>query len=225
MTGPQGGAACRRLVVLLGLVLTGCGGILSEAPKRQLYRLEPTLALPARLPHVAAQLLVAVPGAPAGLDTSRIALSRSAVSLDYYADAEWTDRAPLLVQTALVDAFEKSGAVPAVARDSVGLRADFVLETEIRDFEAVYDSPNGPPHVSIGLTAKLIKIPERKIVAQISIAKQAAAAANDIPAVVRAFDEALGAAVADVVTGIVTNPSLSQRRASLHSRTRFVHAP
>lgn len=225
MTGPQGGAACRRLVVLLGLVLTGCGGILSEAPKRQLYRLEPALAPPARLPHVAAQLLVAVPVAPGGLDTARIALSRSAVSLDYFADAEWTDRAPLLVQTGLVDAFEKSGAVDAVARDSVGLRADFVLETEIRDFEAVYDSPNGPPHVSIALTAQLIKIPERKIVAQIPVARQAMAAANDVPAVVRAFDEALGAAVAEVVTRTVTNPGLSRPHVSVNSRTRFVHAP
>jgi len=30
-------------------------------------------------------------------------LSRSAVSIDYFADSEWTDRAPLLVQTALVE--------------------------------------------------------------------------------------------------------------------------
>jgi cholesterol transport system auxiliary component len=224
MSGARGGAA-RRLAVLLGLALAGCGGILSETPKRQLYRLEPALASPASMPHLPVQLLIAAPQAPAGLDTARVALSRSAVSLDYFADAEWTDRAPLLVQTALVDAFERSGAVAAVARDSVGLRADLVLETELRDFQAVYDSPNGPPHVSVALTAKLIKIPERKIVAQISVARQVAAAANDVAAVVRAFDEALGAAVAEVVTRTVTNPGLSQRRVSLHSRTRFVHAP
>jgi cholesterol transport system auxiliary component len=223
MSRPWGGAL-GLVGALVGVALTGCGGILSEAPKRQLYVLEPTLAAPARLPQVAAQLLVAVPLAPAGLDTARIALSRSAVSLDYFADAEWTDRAPRLVQSALVDAFEKSGAVAAVARDSVGLRADLVLETEIRDFQAVYDSPTGPPRVSIALTTKLIKIPERKIVAQISVARQATAAANDVSAVVRAFDEALGAAVGEVVAATLTNPGLSQRRASLHYRTRFVHA-
>jgi cholesterol transport system auxiliary component len=214
MSRPRGGTA-QLVAVLFGLVLTGCGGILSAPPQRQLYRLEPALVPLGRLPHVAAQLLVAVPIAPGGLDTSRIALSRSDVSLDYFADAEWTNRAPLLAQTALVD---------AVARDSVGLRADFVIETEIRDFEAVYDSPNGPPQVSIAFTAQLIKIPERKIVAQISVVRQAAAAANDVPAVVRAFDEALGAAVAEVVTRSVTNPGLSRPRVSVNSRTRFVHA-
>jgi len=206
----------RPLAISLALTLAGCGGILSETPKRQLYRLEPVLALPAPLPHVAAQLLVAVPQAPAGLDTARIALSRSAVSLDYFADAEWTDRAPLLVQTALVEAFEKSGALAAVARDSAALRADLVLETTIRDFQAAYDSPTAPPRVAVALTAKLIKIPERKIVAQTSVVRQAAASANDIPAVVRAFDEALGAAVSEVVAWAVANPGLPQRRASLH---------
>ena len=220
----RGSGAGRLLALLLGLALTGCGGLLSEAPKRQLYRLEPAIAAPAGLPHIAAQLLVAVPVAPAGLDTARIALSRTPESLDYFADAEWTDRAPLLVQTALVDAFEKSGAVAAVARDTVGLRADYVLETSLREFQAVYDSPSAPPHVTVTLTAKLVKIPERKIVGQTSIRRQASAAGADIPAVIRAFDEAVGGAVAEVVGWTVTNPGLPRRAARLNSRTRFVHA-
>lgn len=214
----------RLLAILSGLALTGCGGLLSEAPKRQLYRLEPALAAPAPLPRVPVQLLVAVPIAPAGLDTSRIALSRTAVSLDYYFDAEWTDRAPLLAQTALVDAFEKSGAVAGVARDSAALRADLVLETELRDFEAVYDSPNAPPRASVGFTARLIKIPERSILAQTTIARQATAAANEVPAVVRAFDDALGTAVDEVVRWAVSNTGLLRRRGAVHSRTRFVRA-
>ena len=214
----------RFLAILSGLALAGCGGLLAEAPKRQLYRLEPSLAAPTPLPRVPVQLLVALPIAPAGLDTSRIALSRTDVSLDYYYDAEWTDRAPLLAQTALIDAFEKSGTVAGVARDSAALRADLVLETELRDFEAVYDSPNGPPRVSIGFTIKLIKIPERNILAQTTIARQVSAAANEIPAVVHAFDEALGAVADEIVRWAVANVGLSRRRMSLHSWTRFVRA-
>jgi ABC-type uncharacterized transport system auxiliary subunit len=138
MTGLRGEEA-RFLAILLAIALTGCGGLLPDPPKRQLYRLEPALTSPAaRLPQVAVQLLVAVPLAPSGLDTSRIALSRTPLSLDYFADSEWADRAPLLVQSALIDAFEKSRAVGAVARDSAAFRADFVLETTIRDFQAAY---------------------------------------------------------------------------------------
>ena len=100
--------------------------------------------------------------------------------------------------------------------DVTAFRADFVLETTIRDFQAGYDAPNGPPRVSVAINAKLVKIPERKIVGQTSFSREAAVVANDVPAVVRAFGEALGAAAGDLVAWTVTNPGLSQRRASLH---------
>ena len=67
------------------------------------------------------------------------------MSIDYFADGEWTDRAPLLVQTLLLESLENSRSINAIDRESVGLRADFILKSEIRHFEAVYDSPNGPP--------------------------------------------------------------------------------
>jgi cholesterol transport system auxiliary component len=196
-------------------VLAGCGGILSEPPQRKLYQLKAPVAFAAPLRPSSAQLLLALPNAPAGLDTDRIALSRSPMSLDYFADAQWADRAPLLVQTALLDAFEKSGAVPAVGRDSAGLRADLILETDLRDFTAIYDSPTGPPRVTVGFNIKLIKIPERKIIAQKSVSRQQPAAADTIPEIVRAFDVALGGAVEEAVRWTVGSPALSRSRASL----------
>lgn len=215
-----------RLVAIAALIalLAGCGGLFPEPPQRQLYRLTPALAFPAGLPHVAAQLLVATPTAPAGLDSRRIALSRTPLALDYLADAEWADRVPFLVQTALVEGFEKSAAVPAVGPDSGGLRADFVLETAIGDFAASYDSPDRPPRIVVRLTAKLIAMPERRIVARTSVGREQNAAANAVSDITRAFDRALGGAVEEVVTWTVTNPALSDKRRSVISRTRFVRA-
>src|SRR5262249_25746917 len=145
-------------------LLAGCG-ILSGPPQRPLFRTTPSFAFPGGLPRVSAQLLVAAPTAPSALDTRRIALSRAPVSLDYFAEAEWTDRAPFLVQDALVEGFQKSGAVAAVAADRGGLRADFVLDTMVDDFTAIYDSADGPPRVRVSLNVKLVQMPERKIVA------------------------------------------------------------
>jgi cholesterol transport system auxiliary component len=215
MTGPRRPIPRLAPLLLAALLplLAGCGGILSGPPERQLYRSSPAFpALPPGLPHVGAQLLVAVPTAPAGLDTARIALSRSPVSLDYFADAEWTDRAPFLVQAALVEAFAKSAAAPSVASDSTGLRADFVIETGLRDFEAVYDSPSGPPRVVVGLTVRLVRASSRAILAQTTVHRAARAAANDLPDIVRAFDAALGGAAVDAVTWTLGNPALSRAR-------------
>ncbi len=215
-----------RLIAILMLIplLAGCGGILSAVPERQIYRTSPTPAFAALLPRSAAQLLVAVPTAPAGLDTERIALSRAAVSLEYFAGVQWTDRVPLLVQTALVEGFEKSAAIPAVGPESLGVRADFVLEVAIGDFQAIYDSPDGAPRIVIRLNAKLVRIPERRIIAQMSVSREAKAAATALPEIVRAFDSALGGAVEEIVTWTLRNPALSERRRAVISRTRFVHA-
>jgi cholesterol transport system auxiliary component len=212
------------LVPMLALGLAGCGGLLTDAPSRALYRVNPQFRFAAGLPQVRAQLLVAVPTAPAALDTARIALSRSPESLNYFADAEWTDRAPFLVQAALVAGFEKSTALPAVGPESAGLRADFVLDTAIANFEAIYDSPNGPPRILVRLNAKLVRMPDRKIVGQVSASREATAAANAVPDIVRAFEAALGGAVEELVTRTIGNRALSERRGSVIPWTRFVHA-
>jgi cholesterol transport system auxiliary component len=210
------------VIALFSLLPAGCGGLLSDAPKRQLYRVNPTLSFPAALPHVAAQLLVATPTAPAGIDSRRIALSRSPVSLDYFADAEWTDRVPFLVQTALLDGFEKSAAIPAVGPDRGGLRADFILDTAIGDFTAIYDSPNGPPRIVVRLDTTLVRMPERRIVSRHSVRREERAAADAVPDIVQAFERALGGAVEEIVVSTLGNPALSEGHGSATSRTHFI---
>lgn len=202
----------RRLVpIVLVLALAGCSG-LRGAGAPQLYRVTSKSTYPANLPHHSLQLLVDVPLAPAGLDTSRIALTRSAVSIDYFADSEWTERAPLLVQTALLDSFENSKAISAIGRESIGLRADFILRTELRHFEAVYDSPNGPPEIWVVISVRLVNPAGRDIVAQTSFERRERASANDMQSIVSAFDDALGGVMKEIVVWTVTNPALSGKR-------------
>jgi len=203
----------RRFVPsVIVFALAGCSGVLGSSAPAHLYRVTPKSTYPANLPHRPVQILVDVPLAPAGLDSSRIALSRTAVSIDYFADSEWTDRAPLLVQTALVESFENSNTINAIDRESVGLRADFILKTEIRHFEAVYDSPNGPPDVWAAINVRLVNPSNRDIVAQSSFERRQRASANDVPSVIAAFDEAIGGLMKDIVVWTVTNPALSAKR-------------
>ena len=195
------------------LALAGCSGLLGGGAPAHLYRLTPKSTYPPNLPHPSVQLLVDVPLAPAGLDNSRIALSRSPISIDYFADSEWTDRAPLLVQTAILQSFENSKAITALDRESVGLRADFILRTEIRHFEAVYDSSDAPPEMWVAINVRLVNPSSRDVVAQSSFERRQRASANDIPSIVSAFDEALGGVMKDIVVWTVTNPALSVKPA------------
>ena len=212
-------AAALALLSLLGMA--GCG-FLSSAPDRKLYRVEARFVAPVGLPHVPIQLMIASPAASGGIDTQRIALARTPLSLDYYADAEWTDRVPFLVRTALVEGFTKSGVFNAVGAEDLGVHTDFVLDTTVDHFEAVYDSQNALPRAFVRLSVALIAMPDRKIVAQTMIEAQEAATANTLPAIVQAFDGALGQAVGQVLTWVAGNPALSPRGQGV-SRTRFVH--
>jgi cholesterol transport system auxiliary component len=181
-----------RRLVLAGLALTpsACGSLLPEggAPPK-LYQLTPAMDFPPGGAHASWQLLVDVPAAVAALDSERIALSRSPTTLDYFADAAWTDRAPLMVQALVIQSFENSGRIGAVARESLALRADYVLQPELRHFEADYGAA-AVPSAHVQIAVKLVKMPDRTIVARQSFDATANAAENQIPAIVDAFNAA-----------------------------------
>jgi cholesterol transport system auxiliary component len=192
----------RRLVLAaLALMPASCSLLGGVPPK--LYTLTPASDFPAGGARVSWQLLINVPAGAAALDTERIALKHSPTTVDYFADTAWTDRAPLLVQSLLVQSFENSGRIDAVARDSLALRADYVLLTELRDFEAEYAS-TAAPVIQVQLGVKLIRMPERAIVAQQRFDATAPAAANDMSAIVEAFNAAFHQAARQIVDWTLT---------------------
>ena len=202
-------ALARRLLALgLLLALAGCGGLLgANGPPPQLYTLTavPAADFPPNLPRSKIQLLVEVPVAPGGLDTERIALMRSPTTLDYFANAAWTDRAPIMVQGLLVESFENTGKIGAIGREGVALRADYVLKPELRDFTAVYTG-NDAPIVRVRMGLKLVRMSDRQIVDQRSVEAEERAQQNSIGSVVEAFNAALHRAMRDAVVG--TLPAL-----------------
>lgn len=202
------------LLTVLAVAATGCS-VLSGPPQRNLYQVTPATGFPAGLPHATVQLRIDTPSAAAGLDTERIALSRTPVSLDYFADSVWAERLPEMLRTALVESFENSGAVDAVGSGAFGLNADFELKPEIREFTAVYDSAtgaNGAPTTTVALALKLVKMPERTIVAQTTVSDRQVAAGNEIQSIVVAFNAAAGRAMNRAVVWTVSNPALSRKR-------------
>jgi cholesterol transport system auxiliary component len=197
---------------IIALALAGCGGLIGGSSPAQLYRVAAVHASPPGLPHLPVQVLIDEPLAPAGLDTTRIALSRSAVSIEYFADSEWIDRVPLMVQAALLESFEDSKALNAINRESLGLHADFILKTEIRHFEALYGSPDQAPEVWVAISTRLVNPSGGDIVSQASFERRVRAEINQVPQIVLAFQEALEGVMEEIVVWTVRNPTLSPKR-------------
>jgi len=185
------------------LVLAGCAG---GGAQVKIYVLRPDLPNNPAGPKVKWELAVATPYAPASLNIERIALTRSTTMLDYFADSAWTDRLPTILQNCLVESFEASGRIAAVSRDTAGLKADYILETEVRDFAAHYETGGTTPDVVVRITAKLVAVPERTIVGTLDSLQHAQAAANSVEAVVSAFNVALTASLRQIVDWTLSAP-------------------
>jgi len=194
------------------LTLAGCGGLspdLGDPPK--LFVLSPKSTYDETLPQVDWQLVVETPVAASGLNTTRIAVSRAPLTMEYFARANWTDRAPYMVQTLLIESFENTGKIVSVGRESVGLRSDYVLKTELREFEAVEES--GRLHAHVRINAKLIKMPERSIIATHTADRKIPVDGRGMDSVVAAFDDALGKVMRRIVEWALSTPGPKLGRA------------
>jgi cholesterol transport system auxiliary component len=186
-------------VLLLALLLAGCDLLPRVSEPVQLYTLTPKTTFDEQLPRVNWQLVVETPTAAAGVNTSRIVLSRSAFTVDYYANAAWTENAPLMVQNLLIESFEATRSIVGVGREAIGLRPDFYLRTDLREFGASYDKGEGSPLVVIRINAKLVEMPERRIFAATTVERRERAPGPGLENVLLAFDEALGSALKEIV--------------------------
>ncbi len=180
---------------------TGCGSILPSGPAPDLYYLTPKSIFVTDLPEVDWQLVIEEPVAAGGLDTSSIAMHPNPTEVKYFADARWTERAPKMVQTLLVESFENTGRITAVGREAIGLRADYSLKTELREFQAEYFcGTESAPSVRVRINAKVIKQPRQVIVASRNFEQVVKVSGNtEMLSIVRVFDAALGKVLKDLV--------------------------
>jgi cholesterol transport system auxiliary component len=165
---------------------------LGSGPPPDLYVLSPKSTFPEDLPMVDWQLVVEEPSTAKGIDTDRIAIAPSALEVKYLSGSRWADRAPRMVQQLLIQSFENTKKIVSVGRQSIGLRSDFVLKVELREFQAE-KTPEGGTVVRVRLNAKLVRIALGQIVASQSFESVKDAKSEAVGDIVQAFDDAVGA--------------------------------
>jgi len=138
-----------------------------------------------------AELAVSLPTATPGLDTARIAVLRAGNQLDYFYGARWGGTTPQVVQAFLVALLQSQQAYRSAVAENSRVDADYVLDVEVRDFQAEYRSEGAAPLAHVSLMATLINIKSRAAVAQLRASATITATDNRLGAVVTAFQAAL----------------------------------
>lgn len=199
----------RPFAALLALIVatslggcTGLGSLNRAAQANDLYALTPKSTFATNLPRLNQQIVVEEPTATAAVDTDQIAVQPTPLQVQYLKGARWVDRTPLFVQALLIESFENTGKVAAVGRSTVGLRADYLVVTDVREFQAqevTGEDQKDALRVNVRLNIKIIDTFEDQIIASRSFNEFEPSASQEAGDLAVAFDEALGDAMRDSV--------------------------
>lgn len=147
-----------------------------------------------------AQLLVPKPAALSALDTERIAVKPTAISLAYYDRVAWADTAPKVLQALLLESLQNTGRVGAVGLPGQSLLIDYQLVTEIRDFQAETFAGD---RARVSVSVKILDDRNGRVVAE-RLFEATAPMAGDGPAdAVEGVQRAADTLVSDIVAWVL----------------------
>ena len=196
----------RRLTVLsAGLALGACTPFaLTRREATTLHRLTPMTTVPDNLPVLDRRLLIEPPTAASGLNTARIPLRPEPTLLDYFANAQFVEVVPIMVQGLVTQSLDATGSLDVLGPDATGLRPDYVLRLHIQDFQAEYDRGlDQPPLINIRMQLRLLGMPRRESLATVRGDQTVRADGTSVEAVILAFDQAMGLALRRIVSWTV----------------------
>lgn len=139
------------------------------------------------VPTTKVDVAIGRPDLGPGLDTDRIAVLKGR-QLDYYRGARWGGRSVEIVQSMLVSSLNDQGLFRSVTAEQARVATDYMLDIEVRHFEADYAS--GSPEAHVMIIGRLIRIVDRKLVTTVTGEARAAANEERMTAVTQAFEVA-----------------------------------
>jgi cholesterol transport system auxiliary component len=197
------------LALLAAAATSGCTGLFhSTARPEQVYYLRPppataaagataggadANAMAALVPP--ASLRVTHPLAVPGLDSPHIMLVQTDHRMNFYAGSRWPAPASDLIEALAVETLRASGAWASVEDTASPFPSDYVLETDVRRFEADYTGGGEAPVVQVVIDCLIGRGEGREVIASFSATGSTPAAANRLTEVVAAFEQSTGAAL------------------------------
>lgn len=100
---------------------------------------------------LAGQMVVASPTALQTLSDQKIMVRDGNGTISFLGGGQWADRLPNLIQARLINTFENSSKIRAVALPSAGIIADYQLVSDIRSFFVVTPENEAVVELSVRL--------------------------------------------------------------------------
>lgn len=179
----------RSLVLAAAAVaLSGCA-LLSTPDPVQLYRFGESGGATASAVTVASPVQVRLRNVefPAASRGDRI-LGVTGLEAAYIAGARWVSPAQQLMSQSIESAFGDQARTVRLIGQRELTPVTRMLDIDVRTFEARYDYVDAVPVVTISARARLLRFPERTVVAEEVIAVSESAGENRVSAIAQAFD-------------------------------------
>ncbi len=190
------GAAC----ALLALLAAGCLPTRVEAPPAHTFRLsldpERTEARPADINGPI--LLVSVPLAEPGYETTKMVYLKRPYELEPYAVNQWADTPARMVASLLNETLSRTGTWRAVVPLPSSIRGDFRLD--MYGFALQQEFMQDPSLVRVRVRAQLIDVRESRVVGTRAFERVENAPSGDAYGGVVAANQAVAALLDDMAT-------------------------
>jgi cholesterol transport system auxiliary component len=176
------------VVVATAITLSGCA-LLSSPDPVQLYRFGESGGATAAAETVADPVQVRLRNVdfPPSSRGDRI-LGVTGLEAAYIAGARWVSPAQQLMSQSIESAFADQGSTVRLIGQRELTPVTRVLDIDVRTFEARYEYAGAVPVVTLSARARLLRFPERTVVAEEVITVTESAGENRISAIAQAFD-------------------------------------
>jgi cholesterol transport system auxiliary component len=179
------------LAALAAVLSTACSGNLFESniPPPMRYVLAPAPRVATTVAPTRVDLSIGRPSLGPGLDTDRIAVLKER-QLDYYRGVRWGDHAAEVVQSMLVASFEAQDLFRSVTAERARIAGDYLLDVDVRDFQAEYTAKHQAPTARVAFVGRLIRVADRNLVTTLSAEATHKASEDRMGPVAAAFEAA-----------------------------------
>lgn len=182
---------------IFGAALLSACTSLVPAPLPNTYDITAPTTFPGLKAGTRAQVLILEPAAVKVLDSQDIVIKPSDEVVEYLGKSQWSDRLPKLIQARLIESFENTGRVKAVAKPGDGLVIDYQIVSSVREFQANLE---GGDEAVVSISVKLVSDRSGKVVRSEIFTASVPLTSTDALHVVSALNRAFAKVARDIVS-------------------------